>query len=125
MTEYTNIEFKGEYIKAESRARKSLEWARRFWSEVVKACEKNNCYKVLGVSESLVVMPFLDGLDHADLFNELGIDRKYRIAWVELNEEATDTVAFVDDFLYNRGLPGRLFQNEEEAKTWLLEEDGF
>ena len=122
MSEFTVIKFEGDYVKAESRTNKTIEWARQFWSEVVETCEANDCYNVLGVSESLTVMPFFDGFEHIDLFRDLGIDAKYRIAWVELNTEALDTVKFVDTALFNRGLPGRLFPSETEARKWLLGE---
>lgn len=125
MTEYTNITFEGDHIKAELRAHKSIDWARRFWPEVVKACDENSCYRVLGLSESLSVIPPMDGFDFVELFRELGIDTKYRIAWVEVNPEALETVQFVDNTMYNRGLPGRLFPTEAEAKAWLLGDEGF
>ena len=125
MTEYTTIKFEGDHVKAELRVHKSMDWARQFWPEVVKACDANSCYRVLGVSESLSVMPFFDGFDFVGLFRDLGIDTKYRIAWVELNPEALETVSFVDNAMYNRGLPGRLFPTEAEAKKWLLGEEGF
>lgn len=45
-----------------------------------------------------------------------------RIAWVELDENARDMTAFVQTVLANRGLPGLLFETEEEARKWLLED---
>lgn len=44
----------------------------------------------------------------------------YRIAWVEHNEDAKDIVDFIETVLLNRGLPGRAFDSEEEAREWLL-----
>ena len=120
-----NITFEGDHIRAESRSKKSIEWARQFWTAVVEACEANDCYKVLGISESLTVMPIIDGIKHVELFHELGINTKYRIAWVELNPDALKTVRFVDAALFNRLLPGRLFMTEEEAKTWLFGSKGY
>lgn len=125
MTEEISITFEGDHIRAQSRADKSIEFARKFWSTVVTVCEANDCYSVLGISESITVMPVMDGFDHVELFRELGITTKYRIAWVELNPEALKTVKFVDAALFNRMLPGRLFKTEDEAKTWLLGEKGY
>jgi hypothetical protein len=68
-------------------------------------------------------MPVLDGYRHADLFRKLRINRKYKIAWVELNDDAKDATYFVDTVLFNRGLPGRLFDTVLEASDWLLAED--
>lgn len=125
MDETMTITFEGDHIRVESRSEKSIEWSRQLWTAVVEACEANDCYKVLGISESLTVMPIMDGFDHVALFRELGINTKYRIAWVELNPEALQTVRFVDAALFNRLLPGRLFMTEEKARTWLFGSKGY
>ena len=125
MNKTMNITFEGDHIRAESRSEKSIEWARELWTTVVKTCDENDCYKVLGISESLTVMPIMDGFDHVELFRELGINTKYRIAWVELNPDALKTVRFVDAALFNRLLPGRLFKTEEEARKWLFGSRGY
>ena len=123
----TNIafSFEGDHIRATSSGDKSIEWAREFWSAVVEVCVENDCFQVLGISESHTTMPIMDGFDHVELFRELGINTKYRIAWVELNPEAVKTVKFVDAALFNRLLPGRVFATEEEAKKWLLSGKGY
>jgi len=125
MTDIMTITFEGDHIRAESRSEKSIEWARGFWSAIVEACDANDCYKVLGISESLTVMPIMDGFDHVELFRELGINTKYRIAWVESNPDALKTVRFIDAALFNRLLPGRLFKTEEEARKWLFGSRGY
>lgn len=119
------ITFEGDHIRAESRAEKSIEWSRDLWSSIVDACKKHDCYKVLGISESITVIPISDGFDHVELFRELGISTKYRIAWVELNPDAIKTVKFVDAALFNRLLPGRVFSDEEKALAWLLGGKGY
>ena len=125
MTETIKITFEGDHIRAESRGEKSIEWSRRLWTAIIDVCKANDCYKVLGISESLTIMPIMDGFDHVELFRELGIDTKYRIAWVELNPDALKTVRFVDAALFNRLLPGRLFMTEEDAKKWLFGSKGY
>lgn len=125
MTGTIKITFEGDHIRVESRSDKSIEWARKFWAAVVEACVENDCYKVLGITESLTVMPIMDGFDIVELFRELGINTKYRIAWVELNPDAHKTIRFVDAALFNRLLPGRLFMTEEEARKWLFGSRGY
>jgi hypothetical protein len=119
------ITFEGDHIRAESRSEKSIEWARQLWTAVVEVCEANDCYKVLGISESLTVMPIMDGFDVVELFRELGINTNYRIAWVESNPDALKTMRFIDAALFNRLLPGRLFMTEEEARKWLFASKGY
>ena len=125
MTVRTTITFEGDHVRVESRAEKSIEWAREFWGAVVKECVANDCYKVLGISESITVMPIMDGFDIVALFRELGINTKYRIAWVELNPAAVKTVRFIDAALFNRLLPGRFFESEAEATDWLFAKKGY
>ena len=121
----TTITFEGNHIRVESRAEKSIEWARELWGAVVRECVANDCYKVLGISESITVMPIMEGFDIVALFRELGINTKYRIAWVELNPAARKTVKFVDAALFNRLLPGRVFETEVQASKWLLGSKGY
>lgn len=94
----------------------TIEVASRLWPDVVKARSQHGCFKVLGVAET----SRHPGLrPHADLFLKLGIDAAYRIAWVELNTDAHEATAFTDIVLSNRGLPGKLFADVEDAKHWL------
>jgi hypothetical protein len=114
------ITHEGNYIKVLSNGEKSFQFAERLWTEVRNACRKHQCYDVLGVAETSVPMETFDALEIADLFERLEIGEKYRIAWVELNPEAYRTVFFMESVLSNRGLPGRVFLQVEEAKNWLL-----
>lgn len=119
------ITFEGDHIRVESHGEKNIDWSRKLWAAVVEACVENDCYKVFGISESQNVMSIMDGFDHVSLFRELGINTKYRIAWVESNPAAVKTVKFIDAALFNRLLPGRVFKTEAEAKTWLLGTQGY
>ncbi|MCJ7592994.1 MAG: hypothetical protein MUO51_16740 [Woeseiaceae bacterium] len=125
MANTMTISLEGDHIKAVSRGEKSIAWSREFWRAVVAACEANDCYKILGIGESTNALPIMDGFEHVALFRELGINTKYRIAWVEMNPEAVKAVKFVDAALFNRMLPGRVFQTEDEANNWLHGERGY
>ena len=125
MNQTMTFTFEGDHIRAESRADKTIGTAREFFSAMVDACVANDCYRVLSISESVTAIPIMEGFDVVELFRELGINTKFRIAWVELNQDAVKTVRFVDAALFNRLLPGRVFENEEKAKQWLLEDRGY
>lgn len=114
------VTFEGDHVKLGSYGERSIEYARAMWTEVARVCEENDCYTVLGISRAPNRMPVVDGYEHADLFNELGIDSRYRIAYAELNDENRAVARFVEDVLINRGLPGRVFASEEEARKWLF-----
>ena len=43
-----------------------------------------------------------------------------RIAFAKPNDDARDATLFVETVLFNRGLPGKVFCAEEEARRWLF-----
>lgn len=114
------ITFEGDYVQIISNGEKNYEFSKRVWSGAVVACEKHDCYDILGIADTTVPLTAWEGYEHADLFEQLGIDTRYRIAWVEKNAEAYQAVYFVETVLFNRGFPGRVFLDEAEAKEWLL-----
>ena len=83
-------------------------------------CEQHDCFDVLGIANTTAPIEAFEAFDHAKLFEDLNIARPYRIAWVELNLDATDMAAFVEMVPTNRGLPGRLFANVSDATECLL-----
>jgi len=118
-----SVSFEGDYVRVDSYGERSLDYARALWGDVTELCEEHNCYKVLGVSNAPGPMPTGDGYEHAGLFVELGLTGKYKIAWAELNDEARKATRFVEDVLFNRGLPGKAFRDEAEARAWLFSDD--
>jgi len=119
------ISFEGDHVRAVSIGQKSIETSRKLWTEIVQVCKEHQCYRVLGIANTTKAMPIIDGIDHVSLFRELGINTKYRIAWVEQNAAAMKSVKFIDAALFNRMLPGRIFSEEDEAKTWLFGSKGY
>lgn len=114
------VTFEGDHVKIVSDGQHSIEYGRAIWTEITRVCKAHDCYDVLGVSHTPQPLPIVDGYEHAELFRELGIDSRYRIAWAEPGDEAKQATRFVEDVLVNRGLPGRVFVSEEKARAWLL-----
>lgn len=119
-----NVTFEGDHIRVESYGERSIDYARALWTEISQLCREHDCYLVLGVSNAPGPMPVMDGYDHANLFRDLGITGKYKIAWAELNDEARKATRFVEDVLFNRGLPGKAFASEDDAREWLFSDAG-
>jgi len=117
------ITFRGDFVEAIAPSDKSIEIVTPMWEALAAECEQRRCFNILGISTADYPMPTIDGYQHAELFNKLGIDHRYRIAWVEKNPEAVDATYFVETVLINRGLPGRLFISVGDAKAWLLNKD--
>lgn len=114
------VTFEGDHILVLAGGDKDMDYAENLWSQVVSVCQENNCFNVLGIARTTTPQEALDGYDHARLFRRLGIDHRYRIAWVELDPDAIDMAYFIETVLINRGLPGRVFSVEAEAREWLL-----
>ncbi len=117
------IQCKGDYIEVASDGVKTIDYARRLFTELKTTAERCDCFKVLGISNSTRPVSIADAYDHADLFRDIGIDNRYRLAWVEMNDQAKDTLAFIEDVLHNRGLPGRMFETVDDAHCWLMSKD--
>jgi len=120
VTDQVTITHEGEYVEVHSNGEKNYQFVVDLWTAIRDACVEHRCFKVLGIAETEVPIDTYDALEIADLFEQLKIDDKYRIAWVELNPRIYRTAFFIESVLSNRGLPGRVFLQVKEAKDWLL-----
>jgi hypothetical protein len=116
------VTFEGDHVRVISNGVKDHYFMERVFDEIAAVCEQHECYRVLGIAHSTVPPEVIDGYDTARRMRERNIDHRYRIAWVEHNEDAIDVIEFVETVLANRGLPGRLFPDEATAKEWLFED---
>jgi len=114
------VTFEGDHVLVRSDGEKDMEFATEVWSQVAATCEESNCFNVLGIAKTKIPLEALDGYEHARLFRDLGIDHRFRIAWVETTADAVDLARFVELVLTNRGLSVHIFENEKEARVWLL-----
>lgn len=115
------ISFEGDHVLVQADGDKDYGYIERLWREVATACEQHDCFNVLGLAKTTTPIEAVDGYDLQSLYRQYGIDQRYRIAWVELNEDARSVLEFVETVLVNRGLPGRLFETEAEARAWLFD----
>jgi hypothetical protein len=114
------ISVKKDYIRVESNGEKSFEFATDLWTQVVRSCEKHNCFKILGIANTTVPINTIGAVEHVDLFKRLDITDKYRIAWVETNPDCTKSIHLTEIFLSSSGVDCKVLSNEQEAKKWLL-----
>ena len=114
------VTFESDHIRVIADGDKDYRFMDQLWREVATACDLNDCYNVLGIARTTTPVEAVEAYELPQLFQELSIDQRYRIAWVELNDNARDVITFLQTVLANRGLPGRVFDTEEEARDWLL-----
>lgn len=116
------VTFEGDHVQVISDGVKDHYFMERLWEEVAAVCEQHNCHRILGLAHTTVPPEVIDAYDTARMMRERNIDHRYRIAWVEHNQDALDVIEFAETVLTNRGLPGRLFPDEATAKEWLFED---
>jgi len=116
------ITFEGTHVQVLSDGDKDFEFSKQLWKRVTDLCREHDCFNVLGIADTTTPLEAVDAHEHARLFRELDIGERYRIAWVELNPEATLIVSLIESVLASRGLPGRFFSSATEAREWLLGE---
>ena len=109
-----------DILRVVSNGEKSFRTARDLWQKVSAVAQETTCFKVLGTAFTTQNHRIMEGYDHHELFRQLGIDRRYKITWVELNEAMYEDVAFIATVLVNRGTRITLFSDPDEAHSWLL-----
>ena len=117
------VTFEGDHVLVIADGDKDYRYMETLWREVAATCDQNECYNVLGIANTTTPVEAVEGYDLPAIFRELRIGQHYRIAWVEKKQDARDMVEFVVTVLTNRGLPGRLFDTETEAREWLMSSD--
>jgi hypothetical protein len=117
------VTFEGDHVLVIANGDKDYRYMDQLWRQIAMTCEQHSCYNVLGLADTRTPVEAVEAYDLPALFKEFGIDQQYRIAWVERNVNARDTIEFIETVLTNRGLPGLSFKTEEEARAWLLGTD--
>lgn len=115
-----DVTFEGDHVLVIADGDKDYRYMETLWGEVAATCEQHDCYNVLGIANTTTPVEAVEGYDLPAIFKDLHIGQHYRIAWVENKQDARDMVEFIATVLNNRGMPGRLFDTEAEARQWLL-----
>lgn len=121
MLNHITVSFEGDHVLVLADGDKDYEFLEKLWSQISRACEKHQCFNVLGIANTSTPIEAVEAYELPRIFRENNIDDRYRIAWVEQSPEAVDTISFVESILSNRDLPGRQFATEKKARAWLLD----
>lgn len=109
------------YLHVDIKGVGTYEAALELWTSVAQACEQHQCFNILGEQFLMDTVSTTDAFDHPAIFKKAGINIKHRIAWVDKNPRTRETTAFIRDVLTSRSVGyGRLFNDVESAKHWLL-----
>lgn len=115
------ITFEGDYIHVKVLGISSLEGTQELWNKIVQACEQHQCYNILGEQKLARGITTAQALEYPKIFKQAGVSKLHRIAWVDEDTRAFETIEFISNFLANRAIgKGKVFNNLEKAKAWLL-----
>lgn len=119
-----SVSFEGDHVLVRTSGEKDYAVIEEIWAKVARVCEKHQCFDVLGIANTSSPIEAVESYEIPGVFREYNIDRRYRVAWVELNPEGVDVIDLAANILAHRDLPGKLFATVEEAREWLLGDNG-
>lgn len=109
------------YLHVDIKGMGTYENALTLWRSIAQACEDYKCFNILGEQFLMDTVTTTEAFDHPMIFKKAGINVKHRIAWVDKNPRTRETTAFIRDVLTSRSIGyGKLFNDVETAKRWLL-----
>lgn len=117
-----NIQFvkTPQWIYVQHWGDNSLDFVTELWNQIAVTCERENCFVVLGVGHSSQPLSSSVSLAHERIFRRFGIDKRYLIAWVEAEAEATANIRLAEQILVGKEITnGKLFFDEADAAQWL------
>jgi hypothetical protein len=112
---HIRVVVKGERVPGHVAADSSLVMEKTI--EAINETGISNCLVILDLAGNLTAM---DSFDMVSMSEEVGWQRDYRIALVNLDPESLEDAQFTEIVAGNRAYPLRVFGNEEDAKDWLL-----
>jgi len=118
------IRYESDYLHVHHTGDDSYQISLELWRRIAMACQKHQCFNILGESDTNKLLSTMDSFDHFKIFRDAGITHKHRIAWVNHNPAAKQQFKFIETVLRNRPTAsGALFENIEKGKKWLLYKD--
>lgn len=90
--------------------------------EVVDRCNKAGIYRVLVVLNLTGRLSAIDSYEIVVDSGRYGWNHRFRLAFVDANQESVDGVRFTETVAVNRWYEVRAFTDEDEALDWLLDE---
>ncbi|MDH3699407.1 MAG: hypothetical protein OER83_06050 [Flavobacteriaceae bacterium] len=115
-----HIYVKDGYVQLHSNGAKDPHFATNLWRDVVKTCESHNIYRILGITNTASSINVDEVQGVLKLAKYLGLDKVYKMAWVELNPKSNDIVEFTENVLSSKAINVRSFDKVEKAKDWLF-----
>ena len=94
--------------------------AREVWREIARVTRVKKVKRILILSSATGDYPALDALLINSSLAECGVQRGWDIAFVNLDQASFQEVKFAETVAVNRGFNIGVFNNENDARKWLL-----
>jgi hypothetical protein len=114
--DHLRVEVSGEWTPGHE-----LEDAVDVWTQVADCCRKSGLTRILSVWDVPGRLPPLVAYELVGARASGAWDRRFRLALVQLREERFKDSQFVETLAVNRGYNVRVFDNEPDARSWLLQ----
>ena len=120
-----NIENRGDHIRVEisgERVRgKEVDDIIRVLFEVIEFCRNTGISRILAISKLNGRIPTLTAFNITESLKKIGWEKNFKLANVIMDNESKEDSRFGETVALNRGFPYRVFDNEQDAKMWLLQ----
>jgi hypothetical protein len=124
MSYIMNFEEKDDFLKVEitgTRTRRNeLVDAIEVLSNVNEIGKAKNINKILLILRITGPLPSMVSYDIGNKAEELGWSRMFSVAAVTMDEYSMKSYLFIETVAVNRGYNVKIFDNEQDAKIWLL-----
>jgi hypothetical protein len=125
MASQQTIAFEGTHLRIQPSGDFTYQDRLNFWRKVVEVCEEHQCFNILGESSRTKPLEAMQAYDIHNVFNEAGVTRKHRIAWVAHAPSDLEPMLFTETVLKNRTFSRvKAFADIASAKHWLLNKSG-
>ena len=108
-------------ISGEREKEKLINDASEVWREIAKVNREKGLMKILVLSSATGKYPIFDALMINQNLAAFGVQRKWKIAFVNLDQVSFPEVKVAEMIAINRGFNIRIFPEENNARSWLLE----
>lgn len=88
---------------------------------IVEECRKAAIERVLLVSQLTGRIPALDAYEMVTGLEDVGWSRSTKLAFVNLHADSHEDSLFTETVAVNRAYFMKVFDNEEDAREWLLD----
>ena len=91
------------------------------WTQVAEICKAKNINHILAILRITGKMPTMASFDIGSLAEKFGWSRGFRLAVVTEDEYSRKANLFTETVAVNRGFDVKIFDNENDAKSWLVD----